>query len=375
MNFVEEILAKYGGDINHAIKQIEPQLKEHPVDTRLNLQVLHYVNGNEAAAYAISDELLRLAPQDPRVLFNRGWHLIRRGQFQSGFAHLENGRMLKTYGSPPLASSRPLWNPEKSRPGDTLLLTLEGGLGDEILNVRFVRELARDYKLRVVVICTPSLAPVFHRMPEVAAVAQKEACLGIYHDWWAPGMSLPLLLKVEPKTLDGKPYLKSDSARTQGLKGILDATGKGKLKIGIRWAGSPQFEHQQLRKFPPKTLLSLAGVANVQLYSLQTDNDLVTLPEGIIDLDPLIHDWDDTAAILQNMDLVISSCTSVAHMSAAIGRPTWVLVPVLPYYVWALPGSASPWYQSVRLFRQPSFGSWDLVEKDLHEAVTQLARR
>ena len=77
MNFVEEILAKYGGDINHAIAQIEPQLKEHPVDTRLNLQVLHNVNGNEAAAYAISDELLRLAPEDPRVLFNRGWQRLQ----------------------------------------------------------------------------------------------------------------------------------------------------------------------------------------------------------------------------------------------------------------------------------------------------------
>jgi sulfotransferase len=95
------------------------------------------------------------------------------------------------------------------------------------------------------------------------------------------------------------------------------------------------------------------------VYSLQRDSDIRDLPESVVDLQNQIVTWDDTAAAIANLDLVITSCTSVAHLAAAMGKETWIIVPILPYHVWALPGERSPWYDSVRLFRQEVFGNWD----------------
>ena len=103
-----------------------------------------------------------------------------------------------------------------------------------------------------------------------------------------------------------------------------------KPKVGIRWSGSPLFEHQQFRIFPPEPLIDLYKYSDVQLYSLQRDTDTRELPEEIIDLQHIIISWEDTTAAIENMDLVITSCTSIAHLSAAMGKPTWVIVPLLP---------------------------------------------
>jgi ADP-heptose:LPS heptosyltransferase len=109
------------------------------------------------------------------------------------------------------------------------------------------------------------------------------------------------------------------------------------------------------------------------LYSFQRDNDLRELPDNIVDLQHLLISWEDTLAALSNMDLVITSCTSIAHASAAMGKETWVVVPILPYHVWAYgaPESIhSPWYpETTRIFRQSKFGSWKEpfieIEKEL----------
>ncbi|MDO9103375.1 MAG: hypothetical protein Q7U57_00290 [Methylovulum sp.] len=127
------------------------------------------------------------------------------------------------------------------------------------------------------------------------------------------------------------------------------------LRVGIRWAGNPQFEHEQHRAFNPAPLFALHGV---DLVSLQRDSD-VAIPNHIEQ--PDLSSWEATRQIIESLDMVITSCTSVAHMAAAMGKPAWVIVPVLPYYLWALPGELSPLYESVRLFRQTKKGTWDDV--------------
>lgn len=143
-----------------------------------------------------------------------------------------------------------------------------------------------------------------------------------------------------------------------------------KPKVGIRWSGNPKFEHQQFRIFPPEYLIDLHKYDQIQFYSLQRDNDIKELPEQITDLQHLIISWEDTCAAIANLDLVITSCTSIAHVSAAMGKPTWVVVPILPYHVWAYGDQHSPWYPTTtKIYRQTEFSSWnqpfEQVENDL----------
>ena len=360
---------QYGSPEN-VVRNLTLGCEQEPVNKRLDLQVFLNAMGKEEEAFEISNQLVEIAPEDPRVLFNRGWHLLRRKQFQKGMRLLEYGRPLKTYGHERLPSSRPLWTPETGR-GHRVHLVLEGGFGDEMIHFRFGKDLTEKYGCKVTVICIPALAPVFGESSWVAAIAQREAALGIYHDSWLPGMSSSLALGYEIDDIPSTPYITPNPTRVKQWASLLKTD---KLKIGIRWAGSPQFEHQQLRRFPPEILMELRKNPKVQLYSFQRDDNLVDLPTEIVDLAPHIKAWEDTAAALSNMDLVISSCTSVAHLSAAMGKPTWVLVPALPYFPWAPPGKTSAWYDSVTLFRQERFGDWNGVRKELHESFADFVK-
>ncbi|MGE0634364.1 MAG: hypothetical protein AB7O96_18255 [Pseudobdellovibrionaceae bacterium] len=345
-----------------AIEALRSQLTASPVDSRLNLQVFLNALGREEESYEISNQLIAIAPHDPRVLFNRGWHLLKRGKFSEGMALLENGRTLNTYGHPPLPSTRKIWDRSNGR-GHRVHLVLEGGLGDQLIHLRFGQDLIDKYECHVTAICTPSLASLLTHQKWISAIAQREAALGIYHDSWLSGMSAAYALGYEYSDISGKPYLKSSPLKMEQWKSLLNSK---KLKVGIRWAGNPQFEHQQLRRFPVELLTDLKQNTEVQLYSFQRDDGLIKLPEEIIDLGPHLKDWEDTAAAMEHMDLMISSCTSVAHASAALGKKTWVIVPALPYFIWALPGKRSPWYDWVTLFRQKTFGDWTNVREELH---------
>jgi len=140
----------------------------------------------------------------------------------------------------------------------------------------------------------------------------------------------------------------------------------------LRWSGNPEFEHEQFRQFNPLQLLNITkDHKDISFYSFQRDNDLVDLSsyENITDLSNKLIDWETTFSYLDDMDLVITSCTSIAHASAALGKETWVITPILSYYIWALPGEKSPWYDTVTLYRQPEYKNWnplfDNINRDL----------
>ena len=166
-----------------------------------------------------------------------------------------------------------------------------------------------------------------------------------------------------------EPYIFAKSESVEIWKNLLK---NDKPKIGIRWSGNPKFEHQQFRIFPPELMINLHNeFPHVQWHSLQRDNDLRELPAGINDLQHILISWEDTAACIENLDLVISSCTSIAHLASAMGKPTWVVVPILPYHVWAYGGKHSPWYtENTTVFRQTIFSKWDNtfeeLKKELH---------
>lgn len=326
------------------------------INAELNRAVDLAVNGNLTDA----ERLMRSLDQsDPRVRFNVGWYDIAKGQLAKGMEGLVNGRWINAFGHGPLNNGVPIWHGEPLN-GKSVLFHGEGGFGDEIINVRFARAFD-ELGARVVLSCHPKLFPLFRQFgyPLVGTDGARQ----IDADYWVPGMSAPLVLGLDYGDLDDAPYLTASSRPLPG-----------NLKVGLRWAGNPQFEHQQHRKFSAELMLALAEVAGPTFYSLQRDNDLIDLPSTVTDLANAMTDWAATAELVASLDLVITSCTSIAHLAGALGVPTWVIVPVLPYYCWALPGDTSPWYQSVTLFRQETYGDWSAPFAAIRRQLIQLTR-
>jgi len=300
-----------------------------------------------------SEKILRDQPQDdPRVAFNLGWHELRHGNLYRGMDLMSAGRVLSVFGSPPPNTPAPIFR----GPNPTILLRSEGGLGDHIINARFATQLSQYGK--VILSTHPSLVNLLKTIDGVSDVISDVTEELPDHDYWVPAMSAPYVLKLDYKDLTGTPYVKAKSKKLNG-----------KFKVGLRWSGNPQFEHEQHRKFDKQLMLDLANMEGATFYSLQRDENLVDVP--FTDLRHKMKTWVDTASILTGLDLVITSDTSVAHCAAALGIETWIVVPVLPYYIWALPGEKSPWYDAVTLFRQEQYGNWDAPFKKIHDKLQQ----
>jgi len=324
----------------------------HPLDIALAASI----NG----CPEISEDILRAQPQDDaRVLFNLGWHEMRHGNLSKGLSLMDAGRFINCFGLPRIPG--PIWRNEPLE-GKTLLFRCEGGFGDQILNFRFAHDFAAK-GARVLVSCAPELKAIFSRHGFICV--DNEGVNRVHYDYWVPAMSAAHILGYEMNTLSGAPYLTAEPRKLFAKPGT--------LRVGIRWAGSSEFEHQQHRVFPSAPLIDLHNMPGVTFYSLQRDESLIDgLP--FADLRDQLKSWEDTASIIARLDILISSCTSTAHMAAALGVETWVIVPVLPYYTWAVPGERSAWYDSVRLFRQAKYGEWDqplqAVKKKLQDRVS-----
>lgn len=322
----------------------------------LDQQLAANVRGDFEEGWRIAQILERERPADRRAAFNRGWMEMWRGNLLKGFELFEPGRIEGVFGAPtPPAELQYRWNGTEPLQGKTVLLAGEGGFGDEIINVRFAKDLALR-GATVVVSCHEGLIPLFSRVPGVARAVPHAQVPETAFDYWVPAMSAALPLGFAYETLPNTPYIVPEPRLVEIWKNILQGSG---LKVGIRWSGNPKFEHEQNRRFSPEPLIALSELPGVRVYSLQRDADLRDLPEKVVDLQHLLKTWDDTAAAIANLDLVITSCTATAHLAAAMGKETWVIVPVLPYYIWAKPGNTSPWYKSVQLFRQEVFGEWE----------------
>lgn len=318
------------------------------------------INGNHKDSEKI---LYSLNQSDPRVCFNLGWHKMRDGKLYEGFLGLENGRKINVFGgATPPNSPRYVDQDIKDK---IILFINEGGLGDEIINIRFVKNYY-DLGAKVVVASSTSLYPIFSKIPYIHCLVDRDNCRTVYHDYWVPAMSAAFPLKLEYKDINSSSYLDYFSSREFPNKNC-------DLKVGIKWSGNPKFEHQQHRKFPKEKMLKLTEIKKCKFYSLQRDEDLTENNNNFIDLKYEMKSWKDTAEIIASMDLIISSCTSIAHLSAAMGKPTWVIVPALPYYVWAIPGERSPWYDSVKLYRQKNSKNWDDVFERVYKDLSNIA--
>lgn len=353
----------------------------HQIDKMLQLQL----EGEQEEARKISDELEALGidgiPTNPgqpkediwqRHSFNRGWFLIQDGDYQKGCQLLENGRFINVYGSPPLQTNAPIFNPQQHTIKDkSILISLEGGYGDEIIHARFATSFKKQGAKAVYIACAPELVSTFSRIEGVDKVILRNQAHIVQHDYWVPGFSAGWVAGHTFEDFPSDPYLTPRQDSVELWKSFINSD---KIKVGIRWAGNPKFEHQQFRRFPENFITNLSKYEEVQLYSFQRDHNLIQLPEGVVDLQHFLLSWEDTLAAIANVDIMITSCTSIAHLSAAMGKETWVIVPVLPYHTWT-PGApesnTSPYYKCVKLFRQTKKGMWNDTFQNLYAAFEE----
>lgn len=307
----------------------------------LDLMLAASTTGDFAEGWRIAQKLEAEEPNNHRAAYNRGWYYLRQSQIQKGYQLMDRGRIAGVFGNKHPDVPTPQWD---GKTKGTILLYLEGGLGDQIHQVRYAKMIA-DRGCKVIVSCSGPLASLFVGVEGVSSVIQHEAVFGIYHDSWVAGMSAVVPLGLEFADLSGAPYIPKP------------VTIKGRKKrIGLRWQGNSKFEHEHHKKFPYKLMFDAVKDSDYEFISLQRDEGAEATPPWVKQV-PL-NTWEDTRAAAASCDLVISSCTSVSHIAAAMGIETWVITPIMPYFLYALDGDKTPYYDSMRLFRQEVFGDW-----------------
>lgn len=308
----------------------------------LDLQVAAGKMGDFAEGWRIAEKLHNERPKDHRAAYNRSWYLLKQNKVYEGYREMDRGRYCGIIGEKHPDTPMPEWD---GKAKGTILLYCDHGLGDQIHQVRYARDLAARGN-KVVVCCSGQLASLFQDVEGVSAVIQHGAEYGIYHDFWTFAMVVPYPLGYEVKDLRGDAYITKPNV----IKGK-------KKRIGLRWQGNSKFEDDHNKKFPYQLLFDAVKSDEYEFISLQRDEGSEACPTWVkrVPLDS----WEHTRQAVASCDLVISSCTSVSHLAAAMGIETWVVIPVMGYYLYALDGDKCPYYNSMTLFRQEVFGEWE----------------
>ncbi len=314
---------------------------------------------------------LALDPDFAEAEFNSGLALLRLGRFAAGWRRHEarfrrQGRPGPTY--PPDR----LWLGAVSPRGETLLLHAEQGLGDTIQFCRYVSAV-RALGARIVLEVQPALVRLMAGLAGVDQIIAIGDPVPAF-DRHTPLMSLPLALGLADDLGPADSYLTADPDRTKIWRAELGVVcGR---RIGLVWSGNPAHENDLNRSLSVQALAPLLAVARVndQIISLQKEVRaadqpwLATLPQ-IIQVADRLDDFTDTAALVAACDLVICVDTAVAHLAGALGRPVWLLLPTPADWRWGAAGETTPWYATMRLFRQDRPGDWDGVVRRVAQAL------
>ena len=310
--------------------------------------------------------------------WNGALALLRAGRFEEGFREYEWRFERSEPG--PRACAQPVWD-GGDLAGRTILVWAEQGFGDTLQFLRFVPELARRGG-RVVLEVMDGLQGLASRLPGIAAVVVSGAAPPAF-DTHVALMSLPHKLALS-RLPAGAPYLHAHEALAWQWRDRLGASGRRpgrELAVGLVWAGNPVLRNSRERSPGFDAVRTLIDVPGTRLFSLQKGAGCAelagrALPVNFVDLDREIASFDDTAAIIANLDVVVTCDTAVAHLAGALGKPTFAMLPHTPDWRYGLDPQASAWYPSMRLFRQATRGDWTnvmaRVTRALEDAVASL---
>ena len=312
------------------------------------------------AAYAAAARARPATPKDP---WNLALALLLNGFLAEGFAEYEWRWLYDGFPSPRRRFAQPVWTGEPLA-GRTILLHAEQGLGDAIQFARYAPLVAKRGG-RVVLEAHAPLRRLLLGLDGVTALATLGGPLPDF-DVHCPLLSLPRLVGSIPADV---PYLAAGVDAAAGWRARLG----GGMKIGLVWAGNPGHANDRNRSLPLAALAPLLNTPGVRFFSLQKElrpGDRAILAEhGVTDLAPDLGDFADTAAALEALDLLVTVDTSVAHLAGALGRPVWLLLPFLPDWRWMTGRTDSPWYPTMRLFRQGRRGDWPGVVERVAAAL------
>lgn len=331
--------------------------------------------GRTQDALAIHRRAVAAAPGSAIVRYNHALTCLGLGLFEDGWRDYEWRWQARPAGLRPRAFAQPQWN-GADLDGRVILLHAEQGYGDTIQFLRFAKRVLHRGG-RVVLQVRPALSPLVKDLPGVERVVTPEQDTA-HFDTHLPLMSLPHALGLTRETdlAMAQPYLRANPGKAAAWHARL-AEAAGGLRVGIVWAGDPKHGGDHLRSIPlPLMAGALSGVTDgLRLFSLQKfeshDGGPVTRgAPDLIDLSPGLVDFSETAAAITALDLVITIDTAVAHLAGALGKPVWVLLPFAPDWRWQQNRYDSPWYPTMRLFRQSRHGDWHAVLKDVAATLT-----
>jgi tetratricopeptide (TPR) repeat protein/glycosyltransferase involved in cell wall biosynthesis len=355
------------GELETAIPYFEQAITLNPnyAQGYNNLGLVLHDLGRVEEAIACYDNALRLQPDYSEAHNNRGIALLIQGDLRQGFRDYEwRWRVKAAPDLPPIPA--PFWDGSDLQ-GKTILLHAEQGLGDCIQFIRYAALLVQRGG-RVVALVNPPLVRLFEGVPGISRVSAYWSELAPI-DVWIPLLSLPHILGTTLATIPGEvPYL----TPTHLAPVILDAPG---FKVGIVWAGNPQHKGDRTRSCPLPYFLPLLNIPGIKWYSLQKGQEETRIRQQnlpIEDLAPYLQDLADTAAVIAQLDLVITVDTSVAHLAGALGKSVWVVLSYAPDWRWMLNRSDSPWYPTLRLFRQEERGDWQGVFDEVAQSLTEV---
>jgi hypothetical protein len=330
-------------------------------------------------ALASADRAVALSPDYADAHWNRGLTLLLGGDLVPGWAEYEWRFTIPSLGHQPrpFTHGSTRWRGEQDLAGKTILVYAEQGLGDTIQFCRYTSLLAARGARVVLEVQRPlrNLLAGLTGVEDLLTVGEQLPAFDLY----CPLLSLPMAFKTDISTIPAPHrYLAADSAGVQLWRGRLAGFRNESIsrRVGLVWAGNPNLGQDRHRSIPLESLLCISR-PGVQFCSLQKelragDREILAEHPEVLHFGDELGDFSDTAALIENLDLVISVDTAVAHLAGALGKPVWILHRVSPDFRWLLGREDSPWYPSARLFRQTRSGEWADVVDELSSALQQV---
>ena len=358
------------GDFDGAVASYRRAVELCPgfLDAQCNLGNALVAVGKIAGAVAAYERAIALNPDCSQAHWNLALALLAQGDFQRGWAEYEwRHREPSTPECPGVA-----WKGEDLA-GKTILLIAEQGLGDAIQFVRYVPMVAQRAG-KIVLVCQPQLCPLFSAIEGVWAVVPFREALPSF-DVYCHLMSLPAIFGTRVGSIPRQiPYLRPQPALIEKWRQIL-GPGNGKHRVGLAWAGRAEHQYDRHRSIPLRELAPLGEVRGIEFHSLQigpASEQVFDLPNGMVVRNHAdrLTDLSETAALIANLDGVISVDTLIPHLAGALGARVWLMLAHAADWRWLVDRDDSPWYPTMRLFRQRSAGNWPGVVDSVRRALS-----
>lgn len=374
---------RLSGKLHEALPLAEfaTRLTPNNPDYLTNLGLAHQDLGELDQAEACFHKAVQIAPGHSDARLHFALLNLLRGRFSSGWPDYELRRNKSD--TPVRESPYPQWNGEPIADGGALLIYAEQGVGDEIMFGSCIEDALAIAK-HCVVECSPKVAPLFQRsFPHVAVIPgdQKTELRNINHTgtiaFATPIGSLPLRFRTNTQDFPTQPgYLSADPDCIDHWAKRLEKIGPGR-KVGISWSGGLPRTRSRLRSIPLAQWTPLITAPDIEFISLQHRINIAELEDLYAQSGVRVHHWptigddlDETAAVIQNLDLVISVQNTVVHLAGALGSKTWAIVPICPEWRYGYGSASMPWYPSVRIYRQTELGNWrnifELLAKEIN---------